>query len=93
MGRQHTTWISDENWQKLQNIGGDSISGKIGNAISMVDPDREMLLNSEKRRLERLVAAMKCINDLLVRENVDDLMGTIVKIELIVDEVEFCWRD
>lgn len=93
MGRQHTTWISDETWDRLQNIEGDSVSKRIANAVKQADPDREMVLNAEMRRLSRLVDAMKNINALLVRDNIDDLMGTIVKIELIVDEVEFCWRD
>lgn len=93
MGRQHTTWISDDTWKKLDNIEGGSVSEKIRNAIEKVDPDREMMINSEMRRLSRLVDAMKRINALLVRDNIDDLMGTIVKIELILDEVEFCWRD
>ena len=93
MGRQHTTWISDETWDRLQNIEGDSVSKRIANAVKQADPDREMVLNAEMRRLARLVDAMKNINALLVRDNIDDLMGTIVKIELIVDEVEFCWRD
>ena len=93
MGRQHTTWISDETWDRLQNIEGDSVSKRIANAVEQADPDREMVINAEMRRLSRLVDAMKNINALLVRDNIDDLMGTIVKIELIVDEVEFCWRD
>jgi 2-oxo-4-hydroxy-4-carboxy--5-ureidoimidazoline (OHCU) decarboxylase len=93
MGRQHTTWISDETWDRLQNIEGDSVSKRIANAVKQADPDREMVINAEMRRLARLVKAMKNINALLVRDNIDDLMGTIVKIELIVDEVEFCWRD
>lgn len=93
MGRQHTTWISDETWDRLANIEGDSVSKRIANAVKQADPDREMVINAEMRRLARLVDAMKNINALLVRDNIDDLMGTIVKIELIVDEVEFCWRD
>jgi hypothetical protein len=93
MGRQHTTWISEENWKKLENIGGESVSAKIGNAISMVDPDREMMINSEMRRLARLVDAMKRINALLVRDNADDTLGVCMIIEEILDEVEFCWRD
>lgn len=93
MGRQHTTWISDETWDRLENIEGDSVSKRIANAVKQADPDREMVINAEMRRLSRLVDAMKNINALLVRDNIDDLMGTIVKIELIVDEVEFCWRD
>jgi hypothetical protein len=77
----------------LENIEGDSVSKRIANAVKQADPDREMVINAEMRRLARLVKAMKNINALLVRDNIDDLMGTIVKIELIVDEVEFCWRD
>lgn len=93
MGRQHTTWISDETWRKLENIKGDSVSEKIRNAIDQADPDREMVLNAEMRRLSRLVAAMKKINDLLVRDNADDALGVCMIIEEIVDDVEFCWRD
>lgn len=93
MGRQHTTWISDETWEKLENIKGDSVSEKIRNAIEQVDPDREMLINAEMRRLSRLVDAMKRINALLVRDNAEDTLGVCMIIEEILDEVEFCWRD
>lgn len=93
MGRQHTTWISDETWDRLQNIEGDSVSKRIANAVKQADPDREMVLNAEMRRLSRLVDAMKTINSLLVRENKDDLDWLVGCIEDIVDNVEFCWRD
>lgn len=61
MGRQHTTWISEENWRKLENIGGDSVSAKIGNAIAMADPDREMVINAKMRQLGRAKDALKRI--------------------------------
>lgn len=93
MGRQHTTWISDETWDRLQNIEGDSVSKRIANAVEQADPDREMVLNAEMRRLSRLVEAMKTINSILVRENKDDLDWLVECIEDIVDNVEFCWRD
>jgi hypothetical protein len=94
MGRQHTTWISEDNWKKLENIGGESVSAKIGNAISMVDPDREMMINSEMRRLARLVDAMKRINELVLKSNTDMNVHEILgRIEGVVDGVEFCWRD
>ena len=94
MGRQHTTWISDETWKKLENIEGDSVSEKIRNAINKVDPDREMMINSEMRRLSRLVGAMKRINSLLTDENIAyDPSAVLITIETAVDEVEFCWRD
>lgn len=87
MGRQHTTWISEENWRKLENIGGDSTSAKIGNAISMADPDREMVINAKMRQLGRAKDALTRINALLVRENLEDLMETIGYIESIIEEV------
>ena len=93
MGRQHTTWISDETWDRLQNIGGNSISKKIANAVKAHDPDNQMLINTEMRRLNRLIEAMKRINELLVRENLEDMHELVGRIEGIVDSVEFCWRD
>ena len=94
MGRQHTTWISDETWLKLENIKGDSVSEKIRNAIDQADPDREMVLNAEMRRLSRLVDAMKRINELVLKSNTDMNIHEIVgRIEGVVDGVEFCWRD
>lgn len=93
MGRQHTTWLSDETWERLQNIGGDSVSKKISNAVKAHDPDQQMLINTEMRRLSRLVEAMKRINELLVRENLEDMHELVGRIEGVVDGVEFCWRD
>jgi len=94
MGRQHTTWISDETWTKLENIKGDSVSEKIRNAINQVDPDREMIVKAEMRRLERLVDAMKSINKLVSTPtsvmNPHEILG---RIEGTLDGVEFCWRD
>ena len=93
MGRQHTTWISDETWDRLSNIEGDSVSKRIANAVKQADPDHQMLINAEMRRLNRLVEAMKRINDLLVRENLEDIHELVGRIEGVVDGVEFCWRD
>jgi hypothetical protein len=61
MGRQHTTWISDESWTKLQNIEGDSVSEKIRNAINAADPDREFRREAEMRQLGRAKDALKRI--------------------------------
>jgi predicted CopG family antitoxin len=94
MGRQHTTWISDETWTKLENIKGDSVSEKIRNAIDQADPDREMVFKAEMRRLNRLVEAMKRINTLATTSweqmNPHEAIG---RIEGVLDSVEFCWRD
>jgi len=61
MGRQHTTWISDETWTKLENIKGDSVSEKIRNAIEQADPDREFRREAEMRQLGRAKDALKRI--------------------------------
>ena len=92
MGRQHTTWISDETWRKLENIKGDSVSEKIRNAIDAADPDREMVLKAEMRRLNRLVEAMKRIDEHVLKFNIDahERLG---RIQGVVESVEFCWRD
>jgi len=94
MGRQHTTWISDETWTKLENIKGDSVSEKIRNAIEQVDPDREMVLKAEMRRLNRLVEAMKRIDELAAKSSSEmHLLEIIGRIQGVVESVEFCWRD
>jgi hypothetical protein len=69
MGRQHTTWISDETWDELQNIGGDSVSKKIRNAVAMANPEREMVIKAKLRQLERAKAALKRIQTLINRED------------------------
>lgn len=94
MGRQHTTWISDETWDILEKIDGKSVSDKIRFAIEKFDPDREMLINSEMRRLSRLVEAMKRINTLAITPWEEMTPHEIIgRIEGVVDGVEFCWRD
>lgn len=94
MGRQHTTWISDETWTKLENIKGNSVSERIRNAIDQVDPDREMVLKAEMRRLNRLVEAIKSIDKLVSKSNSDmDVHEILGRIQGVVEGVEFCWRD
>ena len=83
MGRQHTTWISDETWRKLENIKGDSISEKIRNAIDQADPDREMVFNAKMRQLERAKSALKRINALINRPDHG--------IQAILNELEDIW--
>ena len=83
MGRQHTTWISDETWEELQNIGGDSVSKKIRNAVAMANPEREMVLKAKLRQLERAKAALKRINMLINRPDHG--------IQAIINELEDIW--
>ena len=61
MGRQHTTWISDETWDRLQNIPGDSVSKKIANAIKYSDPDEQMIQKSNLRALHRLKTGFRTL--------------------------------
>ena len=89
MGRQHTTWISEDNWKKLENIGGDSVSAKIGNAISMADPDREMVINAKMRQLDRTITALKVIQS-EVKKKDDPEWGNkalLNNIALVIEDV------
>jgi hypothetical protein len=45
----------------LQNIGGDSVSKKIRNAVAMANPEREMVIKAKMRQLERAKEALKRI--------------------------------
>ena len=84
MGRQHTTWISDETWKKLENIKGDSVSEKIRNAIEQADPDREMVFKAKMRQLERAREALRTIHRLIHLNDDTRLID-------IVDELEDVW--
>jgi hypothetical protein len=83
MGRQHTTWISDETWEELQNIGGDSVSKKIRNAVAMANPEREMVIKAKLRQLERAKAALKRVQMLINRPDHG--------IQAIINELEDIW--
>lgn len=77
MGRQHTTWISEENWKKLENIPGDSVSSKIGKAISMADPDTQMYYNAKLRQLDAVIIALQEIELLIQEGNANKIPGVI----------------
>jgi len=64
MGRQHTTWISDETWDRLGNIAGDSVSKKISNAVKFADPDEMMIQNAKMRQL---TAAKSVLREIALR--------------------------
>jgi len=85
MGRQHTTWISDETWDELQNIGGDSVSKKIRNAVAMANPEREMVIKAKLRQLERAKDALKSIASIL-----NTAKGQFA-LDSIKDEIEEVW--
>jgi len=85
MGRQHTTWISDETWDELQNIGGDSVSKKIRNAVAMANPEREMVIKAKLRQFERAKDALKLIATIL-----NTAKGQFA-LDSIKDEIEEVW--
>jgi hypothetical protein len=81
MGRQHTTWISDETWDRLRNIEGDSISKKLSNAVKYHDPDNVMRINAQ---LRQLITAKKALRNIA---NSHDQ----VEIDLILSECDWLW--
>lgn len=82
MGRQHTTWISDETWDRLKNIAGDSVSKKISNAVKFADPDEMMRQNAQMRQL---AAAKKALRDIANLNNM-----TYVSFPELVDILDDC---
>lgn len=68
MGRQHTTWISDETWEQMKNIAGESVSERFRNAVKFADPVEIMRLRSLERQLEVAKDALYRINHALQRD-------------------------
>lgn len=78
MGRQHTTWISDETWDQMKNIPGESISERFRNAVKFADPVEGMRLRSLERQLEVAKEALYDINTALNLQQPDiDLLQEI----------------
>jgi hypothetical protein len=86
MGRQHTTWISEENWRKLENIGGDSVSAKIGRAIEQADPDREMVINAKMRQLDRAREVIRRLKFLFEENETQKIEALFEDVWWLVDE-------
>ncbi len=51
MGRQKTLWIDEDCWRKLEQMEGDSISGKVRTAIMSHELDREAQVSALKRQI------------------------------------------
>ena len=96
MGRQHTTWISDETWERLQNIGGDSVSKKIANAVKAHDPDNQMLINAKMRQLEAAKDALRNIAQAMhkLNEGMEQYSGqSIDTINTTMEDIHwFLWE-
>ena len=85
MGRQHTTWISDETWDRLGNIAGDSVSKKISNAVKFADPDEMMRHNAEKRQLSEAKRYLRAIAKLVYS-------GSSAGCTELLDECDWLWE-
>ena len=95
MGRQHTTWISEENWRKLENIPGKSTSSKIGWAINHADPDKAMWMNAKLRQLDTAKSALRDIAKQVFGANLqdeDDMASRLYQLNDIVREIEWLWE-
>ena len=68
MGRQHTTWISDETWEQMKNIPGESVSERFRNAVKFADPEEGLKLRAYERQLEVAKNALYRINVVLNRQ-------------------------
>lgn len=88
MGRQHTTWISDETWDRLHNIAGDSVSKKISNAVKFADPDEMMIQNAKMRQLTAAKSVLREIA-LRVQEGSASSHGSL---EGLLGEYSWLWE-
>ena len=86
MGRQHTTWISDETWDRLQNIAGDSISKKIANAVKYADPEEQMRQNELIRQYNQAKKYLRAIAQLWIRNGSG--AGTVE----LLEECDWIWN-
>lgn len=86
MGRQHTTWISDETWEQMKNIPGDSVSERFRNAVKFADPEEGLKLRAYERQLEVAKDALFDIAKTLnTRE--PDAFDLLVEIQAVIDRV------
>jgi len=83
MGRQHTTWISDETWDRLQNIAGESVSKKISNAVKYADPDQMMRHAEDLRRLARAKNALRAIAK-VVKDDHQEICPILEDVEFLI---------
>ena len=95
MGRQHTTWINEANWKKLENIPGNSTSSKIAYAIEQVDPDHQMWVNAKMRQLETAKNVLRKLAHLIhhIQEHAKyDDEASFNYLGDLIAEVEWLWE-
>jgi hypothetical protein len=91
MGRQHTTWISDETWDRLGNIAGDSVSKKISNAVKFADPDEMMRHNSYMRQYDKAKTTLRELSKMIEETQYGHKSATLDDIRDILHEIDWIW--
>ena len=87
MGRQHTTWISDETWDRLQNIHGNSVSKKIANAVKFADPDEMMVQKALMRQYAQAKNVLRAIAKIID----DPIKETEFEILELLEDYDWIW--
>jgi len=91
MGRQHTTWISDETWDRLRNIVGDSVSKKISNAVKFADPDEMMRQNAQMRQYDIAKSTLRELALRIEHTQYGHKGATLDWIRDTLDEIDWIW--
>ena len=91
MGRQHTTWISDETWDRLQNIAGDSVSKKISNAVQFADPNEMMIQNARMRQFATAKRMLRELAQMIDTTSYGHKSATFDDIRDVLDENDWIW--
>ena len=92
MGRQHTTWISDETWERLQNIAGNSVSKKISNAVKFADPDEMMRTNALMRQYAAAKSTLRMIATQLPSDPHNSEHVALENIGQILEDAHWIWE-
>ncbi len=61
MGRQKTLWITEECWEKLEQMEGASTSDKVRRSVMAVDAANDALELALRRRIKYLEDKLKSI--------------------------------
>lgn len=85
MGRQHTTWISEESWERLANIEGNSVSRKIARAIKFADPDAMMV---QRALMRQFATAKSILREIAAMHMAEDW----VRMDEILQENSWIWE-
>jgi DNA-binding ferritin-like protein len=71
----------------LQNIGGDSVSKKIRNAVAMANPEREFVIKAKMRQFECAKNALKRVNMITDDSTPATADDAVQKIEEIMEKI------